>query len=119
MCIIFRKALTSSIIRTLCHTLKSNKLNEIIVKKFIFFCICLIFPFSAYALDRLEIDNFLIDATIKDDGSMHVKELFYVKGDFSSFERRLTYKTSSYESHEQALLLKDTIYNVLKEIYKK
>lgn len=81
------------------------------MKKFIFFCICLIFPFSVYALDRLEIDNFLIDATIKDDGSMHVKELFYVKGDFSSFERRVTYKTSSYESHEQALLLKDTIYN--------
>lgn len=81
------------------------------MKKIIFLGLCLFWPFSVYALERMDVSNLLVDVTLKDDGRMSVKELFLVSGDYETFTRRLTYKTSSYSYNTPPLLLKDVIYN--------
>ena len=65
------------------------------IRKFSFIILLLILPLNVYALERLDVSNFLVDVTLREDGSMHVKELIEVTGSFSSFSRRLTYKNAS------------------------
>ena len=81
------------------------------IRKFSFIILLLMLPLNVYALERLDVSNFLVDVTLREDGSMHVKELIEVTGSFSSFSRRLTYKNASLETHEPPLLTKDAIYN--------
>ena len=65
------------------------------IKKFSLLMLLFLWPLNVFALEKLDISNFLVDVTLKEDGSMHVKELIETKGEFSSFSRRLIYKNAS------------------------
>ena len=45
------------------------------IRKFSFIILLLMLPLNVYALERLDVSNFLVDVTLREDGSMHVKEL--------------------------------------------
>ena len=81
------------------------------IKKFSLLMLLFLWPLNVFALEKLDISNFLVDVTLKEDGSMHVKELIETKGEFSSFSRRLIYKNASLKANEPPLLTKDAIYN--------
>ncbi len=69
------------------------------------------FPFFSFASSRYDVETMLVDASILENGDMHVKELIVVNGNFTSFEKDLTYKNSNWEYHTPNELFDDAIYN--------
>ncbi len=76
------------------------------MKKILLFLILLL-PFSVKAYG---IDNYNIDATVLEDGSLHVIETFEMNGSFNGMERIINYK-SNYDASSLAPLGDSQIYN--------
>ncbi len=63
------------------------------MKKYIFIAIlCLIFPLKTLAYG---INNYLVNATIEENGDLLVSEYFELTGSFNGFERIINYKNSN------------------------
>lgn len=73
-------------------------------------CSLFLFTITAQAASY-DIEAMLVDASIKENGDMEVKELIVVDGNFTNFQRSLTYKDSRLESHEPPKIYEDAIYN--------
>lgn len=70
------------------------------MKKILLMLISFIFPFIVYANT---IDNYYINATIKDNGDLLVEEYFYIDGTFNGMERIINYKNiNAYDFVESA-----------------
>lgn len=62
------------------------------MKKFLIgICTFFLMPLCTLAVNY-DIKNFYIDATIEENGDMHVKELIVLKGSFNGYERDILYK---------------------------
>lgn len=68
------------------------------MKKFLLgICTFFLMPLCTLAVNY-DIKNFYIDATIEENGDMHVKEMIVLKGSFNGYERDILYK-GDYENY--------------------
>ena len=74
----------------------------------------LLFPCFVHAANvNYDITNFLVDATVLEDGSMHVEELIVLKGNFNGYIRELAYKNSKLKTYTEGNIdfANSSIYN--------
>ena len=58
-----------------------------------------------------DVEHFLVDAEILENGDMKVKELIVLKGTFHEYERLISYRNSKLSYHDPVSFTKDAIYN--------
>ncbi len=82
------------------------------MKKLFLLVFLLLCPITVSA-SRVEYDitNFLVDATIMENGDMNVKELIVLDGTFNGYVRELVYRNSRLEFYEPINYQQDAIYN--------
>lgn len=77
------------------------------MKKILLFLILLL-PLSVRAYG---IDEYNIDATVLEDGSLHVIETFKLNGDYNGMERKINYKSNYDSGYDLSSTGKSSIYN--------
>jgi len=80
------------------------------MKRFLFLFILLFLPVSVFAADYT-VENFLVDATVLENGDMNVKELIVLDGTFNGYIRDITYQNSILKFHTPIDFSQDAIYN--------
>lgn len=82
------------------------------MKKIWIFLLLLLFPTCVYA-SRVdyEIENFLIDAQVLENGNMRVKELIVLDGTFNGYIRDIVYQNDKLFYHTPVDYSQDAIYN--------
>lgn len=82
------------------------------MKKIVFLFLLLMFPTLVFASTvDYDIKNFLVDAKIKENGDMQVKELIVLDGTFNGYIRDLTYANNKLKKNTPTNFEQDAIYN--------
>ena len=85
------------------------------MKKIIICILFLLFPITVYASNvDYDIENFLIEAEVLEDGNMKVRELIVLDGTFNGYIRDIVYKNNKLVSNKTIDYEKDAIYNASK-----
>ena len=76
-------------------------------------CVILLFLLVPLKVKAEGISNYFIEATVEENGNLHVKELFILEGNYNGFERMIDYKNSSAPNFDGTLnyLSGSSIYN--------
>lgn len=72
------------------------------MKKIIYFIICFLF-FTPIALADYSVDNYLVDITVLEDGSLNIIEIIKMSGVYNGFEKTVKYK-NNYQDYKGDLL---------------
>jgi len=82
------------------------------MKKIYCFLLLLCFPFLVSAATvKYDVEQFLVDAQILENGDMFVQELLLLDGTFNGYIRDITYKNSKLKRNYPINFSKDAIYN--------
>ncbi len=85
------------------------------MKKIIICILFLLFPITVYASNvDYDIENFLIEAEVLEDGNMKVRELIVLDGTYNGYIRDIVYKNNKLVSNKTIDYEKDAIYNASK-----
>ena len=89
------------------------------MKKIIICILFLLFPITVYASNvDYDIENFLIEAEVLEDGNMKVRELIVLDGTFNGYIRDIVYKNNKLVSNKTIDYEKDAELNeIIGEYY--
>ena len=81
------------------------------MKKIFWFLLLVILPVTVSARVNYDVTDFLVDATILDNGDLRVKELIVLDGNFNGYWINIPYRNPILEYHEPIDFSADAIYN--------
>ena len=81
------------------------------MKKILWLLLLLSLPIIVEARVNYDLTNFLVDATILDNGDLQVKELIVLDGNFSGYWINIPYRNPVLEYHTPINFAADAIYN--------
>ena len=81
------------------------------MKKIFWFLILIMLPVAVSARVNYDVTDFLVDATILDNGDLRVKELIVLDGNFNGYWINIPYRNPILEYHDPIDFSADAIYN--------